>query len=148
MTIFYWQILTNKGYFWIKIPRQQNIKLACNKILKLIIYLVMFNASCDWALLAMCGSIEGILLETPLLAVAVGMARLLVGVASAGVFEEEVSGTGGSGRRWLTFREGTGGGLGYTSDLTTSSARWALFLSWCWKQCKISCISLDRKKYK
>ena len=47
----------------------------------------------------MCGSIEGILLETPLLAVAVGMARLLVGVASAGVLEEEVSGTGGSGRR-------------------------------------------------
>ena len=48
----------------------------------------------------MCGSIEGILLETPLLPVAVGMARLLVGVASAGVFEEEeASGTGGSGRR-------------------------------------------------
>ena len=47
----------------------------------------------------MCGSIEGILLETPLLPVAVGMARLLVGVASAGVFGEEVSGTAGSGRR-------------------------------------------------
>ena len=39
----------------------------------------------------MCGSIDGILLETPLLPVAVGMARLLVGVPSAGVFEEELS---------------------------------------------------------